>query len=325
MTTGGEGPTNRQPEDIELREGVEHTDDVSMAEVADLVDLPEEVNLFETIEPRVDEPESPDLAIDSQPSLIEETYIDNDSTRSEGVTLPEIADGLADEPVIAPLLDEDLVDTPEFVSDDVSEFEEPPVVFEHVPSEIAREVVAVDVPPPPGLERFGLDNVSLLEGETVDRALNLGEDGDTDGSFLLLTNRRIIHIFGPQKARSATFASVRDVDVVEVTHLTEGNGAYYWAAAAFVVAFFLWRMIDHALGSLGAAAVVALMGVYLIADKLLSPGKSVIVFRVGSREFNAYPAGDDAIASAFEFANHVFEAKESTQTEGSTDRPFAPR
>lgn len=317
MTTGGEGPINRQPEDVELREDVELVDEAGVVEMAGLHETEDSEGTDLVVEPE----SSSELSESAEPS---EEAIQSENVTPPFITPPEVAQ----EPEVAVFsttLSEDAETyehTASHVVSEVSEVAEPLNRIEHVPTEFTTELAQEAISTAPGLEQFGLEGASLLDGEIIDRALDLGEEGDSSGTVLLLTNRRIIQVYGPPKDRSVTFASVKDIDLVEVTKQTEGNSAYYWAAASFVVAFFLWRVIEHPLGSIGAAIVVALMGVYLIADKLLSAGKSVIVFRVGNREFTAYPTGNGV--TAFEFANRVFEIKESA-TGSTTDRPFAPR
>ena len=115
--------------------------------------------------------------------------------------------------------------------------------------------------------------------------LNL--DGDAGGSssgdeMVLLTDRRVIHARNGRR-RKAVFASVQDIDAIEISQEQQGVGAFLWAGLAFLVAIILYLMIDAVLTRTLAAAVVAVMGVYLLVDQLLLPGKPLVNLPRGRR------------------------------------------
>ena len=176
------------------------------------------------------------------------------------------------------------------------------------------------------LEQYGLADAGLIDGERIESAINLGEDSDDNKGVMLLTDRRVIHIHGDEKNRQAVFASIQDIIVVEVTMEREGMGAYVWAALSFLVALLLWRVIDNALGSVAAALLVALMGVYLIVDRVLSPGNPVAVFKTVSSEFRCELSGENVSPEIYDFINKLFQSKsESVANTRSQVNHFAPR
>ena len=78
------------------------------------------------------------------------------------------------------------------------------------------------------LDQFGFDDFSLMGEERLESALVLGSEDGQDSvenpAVMLLTDKRVIHINGNGKHRKAVFASVQDVEAVEVAVQKEGNG-----------------------------------------------------------------------------------------------------
>ena len=178
-------------------------------------------------------------------------------------------------------------------------------------------------------DQFGFRDFALLDGETVEAALNLA-GGSRNGptgqpEAMLLTAQRVIHVQGNGKRRRAVFASLHEIDAVEIGYHREGNGAFIWAALALVVAILLYFVIDSTSGSIAAAVIVALMGVYLVVDQVLSPGKSLLVFRAGTSEvrceLKANPSSDDIQA----FINQMFQLKADSSRDYSRADRFSPR
>jgi hypothetical protein len=164
------------------------------------------------------------------------------------------------------------------------------------------------------LEQYGLADAGLMDGERIESVINLGDEPDDGKGAMLLTDQRVIHIHGNAKKRSTVFASINEIDVVEVTMEREGIGAYIWAGLSFLVAILLWRVIDSELGSIAASVLVALMGVYLIVDRLMSPGTPIAVFKTGSSEIRCELPGDDVPAEIYEFTNRLFELKNQSSS-----------
>ena len=125
---------------------------------------------------------------------------------------------------------------------------------------------------------------------------------------MLLTETRVIHAQGNGKRRRAVFASIQDVDAAEIGYHREGNGAFIWAAMAFVVATLLYFVIDSTAGSIAAAVIVGVMGVYLVVDQMLSPGRSLLVFRAGTSEVRCELKGSRSPDDIQDFVNHRVDA-----------------
>ena len=137
-------------------------------------------------------------------------------------------------------------------------------------------------------DQLGIQDFDLLDGESVRAHLGLSEVGVNGAASqpdaMLLTETRVIHIQGNGRRRRAVFASVRDIDSAEIGHQHEGYGAFLWAALSFVIAALLYFVIDNQMGSIAASAIVAAMGIYLVVDRVLSRGRSLLIFSAGGSE-----------------------------------------
>ncbi len=144
--------------------------------------------------------------------------------------------------------------------------------------------------------------------------------------MVLLTDRRVIHARNGRR-RKAVFASIQDIDAIEITQEQHGAGTFLWAGLAFFVAIILYLMIDAALTRTLAAAVVAVMGIYLLVDQLLLPGKPLVIFRAGGVRLEIALKSDDVPANVYAFVNRVFELKDDSGPNGVFARAqrFAPR
>ena len=162
------------------------------------------------------------------------------------------------------------------------------------------------------LSQFGFDDLSLLHGERVEMSLDLTEDSlDSSGpDVLLLTDRRLMHLNGNRKHRMASMASVQDILMTEMLTEKEGKGAFIWAGLAFVVGLMLWRVVDHPLGSAAAGIVLILMGIYLIYDRLTSPGQNMLVFKAGVGEMKMQVRNEEALSEMDNLIHRLYELKE---------------
>lgn len=177
------------------------------------------------------------------------------------------------------------------------------------------------------LDNLGLSDVSLSDGERAEFSLNHSSESNHSQNVLLLTDRRLIHVQGTDRNRTAIFASIQDIDTAEITFQREGNGPYIWAGLAFVVSILLWRVISNPVGSVLAALLVAAMGVYLIADHIMTPGTRVLVVRTGTTEIRYDVEAEEDALEVFEFVNHLFRLKSNGSSNGNSSHPstFAPR
>ena len=170
--------------------------------------------------------------------------------------------------------------------------------------------------------------VSLMSGESVQASVGRFEGaGSRECDVLLLTDRRIIHVSHSNADNGIAIAALDDIGVVELTQWPAGSyGAFIWAALAFLVAFMLWRVIESQWLSVGAAVAVALMGVYLIVDRLMSRGERALVFRASGGELRVELTGAERQSEAETLTARLFELKEErASTRQSHASRFSPR
>lgn len=178
------------------------------------------------------------------------------------------------------------------------------------------------------IAELGLRDVSLMEGERIDSALNLsdgsGEVSAADRNMILLTDRRVIRLEQGWRRRKAAYVSLQDIDAVEVTR-DRGYSPFVWGALALIVAVSIWQVWDHAVGSVVGPVVVVLMGAYLVADHWLSPGRLKAIFRAGSAQLSCGIGIDDTSSDVQSFVNRLFQVKAEEAEDPRPTRVFAPR
>ncbi len=175
------------------------------------------------------------------------------------------------------------------------------------------------------LESLDLDGIALLDGERVRSTLNLedGADGPkaTGSEVLLLTNRRVIQLAAEGRSSNTAFLSLQDVEAVDITTQRVGGwGAYVWGGLALVVALMVWISWDNVVGSVLVAVTVSLMGIWLVIDRVTTPGSLQATFRSGATEIRCGINGNTTPEDAQKFVNELFELKDTGQT-----RTFIPR
>lgn len=175
-----------------------------------------------------------------------------------------------------------------------------------------------------------LADVTLMVGEAIDTTLSLtngiGNGHAEDSDVVLLTDMRVIHLNGDGDNRQAVFVDLDTVDGVEITTERHGYGSYVWGILALVVAVMLWRIWDNALGSFAAAVLVALVGVYLVFDHIITPGAVRATFKTSSFEFQFGLRSDEAVRDIYPFVDRLFQLKGRVR-KGAARSPssFAPR
>ena len=171
--------------------------------------------------------------------------------------------------------------------------------------------------------------IALMAGETVHATLgtSLADNPNADKDSVLLTDRRVIHVSGKRANRRTAHASIEDISAVAISRqAVRGYGAFVWAALAFFVSVVLWRVIESEMLALGAAVIVALMGVYLIVDRLWERGEHGLVIRAGSAEIQCALTDKNAQSQAEAFILRLFELKyERSNPQHTRAKTFAPR
>ena len=165
------------------------------------------------------------------------------------------------------------------------------------------------------LSSYGAPEVRLLDGELVESALPLdGADGDAHAPALLLTDKRVIYVSGAGKRRRAMFASLEDVQAVEIGYHARSSAAYVWAALALVAAFFLFFVIENPLGRVIGPVAVASLGVYLVVDNLMSPNRQFVIFRAAGSQLIVDLGREGASDALYDFIARLFQLKELKET-----------
>lgn len=174
------------------------------------------------------------------------------------------------------------------------------------------------------------NGIAFMNGESMHATLgtSLTDDSHAGKDAVLLTDRRVIHISGRRANRRMEHVAIEDISAVAINRqAVEGYGAFVWAAIAFFVSVILWRgVIDNEMLALGAAAIVALMGVYLIVDRLWTRGEYALIIKAGSAEIRSALTGKNAQSDAEAFILRLFELKyERSNPQHTRAKTFAPR
>jgi len=167
----------------------------------------------------------------------------------------------------------------------------------------------------------------LMDGERLDSKLELrdGMAEPDDGSYMMLTDRRLIQLNGDGRRGGVSFVALEDVTAIDVQSEQESNRAgYLWGAVALIVALLLWRTWDQPLWSALAGLAVAAMGVYLIVDRRTSPPGALATFQAGSAVLRFKSRRADAAADMYRFVNRLFQLKGEAGERGRP-RKFSPR
>lgn len=169
------------------------------------------------------------------------------------------------------------------------------------------------------LEKFGTAEIGLVDGESVDSAVDLksGRGGASDRSpnVMLLTNKRVIHAKGSGERRETTVVCLEKIDSVEISRERKGYGGYVWGAVAFLVAIGIYSIWDHSVGRVAGSLALAAMGVYLIVDHLLTFGGVKATFRAGSSVVECALRGPDSVREMQVLVDSLFRLKGAAEAE----------
>ena len=174
----------------------------------------------------------------------------------------------------------------------------------------------------------GLNEPPLMDGEEVVATIGVNSDGSSaSGDIVFLTDKRVICNSGSGSRRSSSFVAIIDIRAVELTRQQPaGYSAFIWAGLAFVVSFMLWRVIENQTISVVAAVAVAIMGIYLIIDRLTTRSEQMLVLNAGGAEVRIEIDGAGRQADAEALINRLFELKEvNSSPQFANASKFSPR
>ena len=175
------------------------------------------------------------------------------------------------------------------------------------------------------LDGAGPGTLTLMDGERVHTAFHLkeglGSPAENGSDMLYLTNRRILRLHANGRSTRAEFASIADVETVDVSKEKQGPSGFVWGFLGIVAALLLWLVIDHPVGSLAAAAIVALLGAYLIADRITRHTTAQVTFATRSAQLRVELKGGRAISDVYPLVARLYQLKGATEKE--TPRPSA--
>ena len=171
------------------------------------------------------------------------------------------------------------------------------------------------------------DALDLFDGETIDRSISsTSQGGRSSGEreeSLLLTNSRIIHIYGAGRGTETVMASVDDVDSVQFVDMTEGYGAFVWAGLSVILSIALYGILENQIARVLVPLMVLGMGVYLIVNRLFFSGGPAAVFRSGGSAITWPFRTEDESHEIRDFIKGLYRMKSARRPE--TSWPFAPR
>ena len=164
---------------------------------------------------------------------------------------------------------------------------------------------------------MSLGDIDLIEDEDADSILNL-EDGDGqevhgNRNFVLLTNRRLIHVTVDGKNRKTTFVSIQDIATVEISNNRMGFGTFIWGTLAFIAAIGIYNVWDHQLGSLVGSLVVAGMGIFIMFEHVTAPRNMKATFTASSTILQFAFTNRQSYQDVSGFVNRLFQLKDGTQ------------
>ncbi len=172
--------------------------------------------------------------------------------------------------------------------------------------------------------------VGLKEGARVLASLDLrrglSEGGGVLPDSLVLTDSQLAHVDRTGRRMTSSVVPVRDVSAARVESDRRGPGEYAWGALAILLGLLLWRVVEHPAAGIAAGAVVAAMGVYLIAEKLLRPITSVVlVLSDDGLRLRCPLRGGEARTDAYEFISRIYARKAELERIDRAEAAPGPR
>ena len=171
------------------------------------------------------------------------------------------------------------------------------------------------------------ERLELMEGEKIEKSIGAksqrGRSAGRGNASLLLTDHRIIHVTGAGSGSDVVMASVDDVDSVEYVEVTEGYGAFVWAALSVVLSIALFGILENQVARVIVPLMVLGMGVYLIVNRIFFSGGPAAMFHAGGSAITWPFRTEDETDEIRDFINELYRLKYARNAEDV--RPFAPR
>lgn len=169
--------------------------------------------------------------------------------------------------------------------------------------------------------------LDLLEGEEIERTITRNSrsarSSGRGGESLLLTSSRIVCVTGSGNGADLVMADVDDVDAVQFIEVTEGYGAFVWAALSVALSVALYSILENQIAKVVVPLLVLGMGVYLIVYRLFFSGGPAAMFRTGGSAITWPFKGEDEAHEIREFISELYRLKSDRKV--GTAGPFAPR
>ena len=171
------------------------------------------------------------------------------------------------------------------------------------------------------------EHPDLMDGERIEVSIGAksrgGRSTGKGGQSLLLTNYRIIHVVGAGNGSDIVMASVDDVDAVEFVEMTEGYGAFVWAALSVVLSIALYVILENRIAQIVVPLMVLGMGVYLIVNRVFFSGGPAAMFRTGGSAITWPFRTEDEAEEIRDFIRELYRLKYARSA--GAGMPFAPR
>ena len=171
------------------------------------------------------------------------------------------------------------------------------------------------------------EGLELMDGERIEKSISTGDRSDGSsrkrGGSLVLTSNRIILITGAGSGREVMMASVNDVDSVEFVEMTEGYGAFLWAALSVILSFALHNILENEIARILVPLMVLGMGVYLVVNRIFFTGGPAAVFRAGGSAITWSFRSQNESQEIRDFIDGLYRLKSDQRTDNGW--PFAPR
>ena len=170
------------------------------------------------------------------------------------------------------------------------------------------------------LDKLGFSGKTLMDDEAVDTSLSLKHGlvprPDKDSQLLLLTNLRVIHLSRRGRRSEVSFASLKDVQAVDISISMRDYSALVWSILALIVGVLLWQVVNSTVASVILGIAMGLIALFFLGEFWLSAEKVTITFRAGSAQIRGHLGSRGASSRAYAFVNRFFQLRGSQDSAG---------